>query len=228
MPPSGSTKQARFRGSIAIWGCGWATSLFICSAILQLHARSRGSSHSRWRQSTCALGARSGSSRRVPAAVIASGVNSSLALRCQSADLIPNREVIVYGLNMTRSTETQELLLERIFDAPRHLVYRAFTDPDHIARWFGPVGWSVPRDTIDVDARVGGHQRLVMVNNEDPSQTAPLDATFTEVIENELLVGSQEAPPQFGLPPGTMMNLRLEFHELDGRTRLILHQGPFL
>jgi len=129
---------------------------------------------------------------------------------------------------MTQSTETQELVLERVFDAPRRLVYRAFTDPDQLARWFGPVGWSVPRETVDMDVRVGGHQKLVMVNNQDSSQTAPLNATFTEVIENELLVGSQEAPSQFGLPPGTKMHLRLEFHELDGKTRLILHQGPFL
>src|SRR3954471_7990793 len=113
---------------------------------------------------------------------------------------------------MTESTATQELVIERTFDAPRHLVYRAFTDPEQLARWFGPVGWSVPRETIDMDVRVGGHQRLVMVNNQDASQTSPVTATFTEVIENELLVGSEEVPPEFGLPPGTKMHMRLEFH----------------
>jgi uncharacterized protein YndB with AHSA1/START domain len=129
---------------------------------------------------------------------------------------------------MTQSTATQELVIERTFDAPRHLVYRAFTDPDQLARWFGPVGWSVPRDTIQMDVRVGGHQRLVMVNNDDSSQTSPVSATFTEVIENELLVGSEEVPPEFGLPPATKMHIRLEFHEVAGKTRLVLHQGPFM
>jgi uncharacterized protein YndB with AHSA1/START domain len=128
---------------------------------------------------------------------------------------------------MTESTATQELVIERIFDAPRHLVYRAFTDPDQLARWFGPVGWSAPRETVEMDVRVGGHQRVVMVNNQDPSQTSPVNATFTEVIENELLMGSEEVPPEFGLPPGARMQIRLEFHEVYGKTRLVLHQGPF-
>ena len=48
-------------------------------------------------------------------------------------------------------TQTQDLVMTRVFDAPRELVYRAFVDPDQIAAWFGPVGWSVPRDTISVD-----------------------------------------------------------------------------
>ena len=85
----------------------------------------------------------------------------------------------------------------------------------------------MPRDTIDMDVRVGGHQRLVMVNEQDASQTSPVNATFTEVVENELLVGSEEVPPEFGLPPGTKMHMRLEFHDAAGKTRLVLHQGPY-
>src|SRR3954466_8161692 len=121
---------------------------------------------------------------------------------------------------MTQSAATQELVLERVFNAPRHLVYRAFTDPDQLAQWFGPIGWSVPRNTIDMDVRVGGHQRLVMVNDQDSSQTSPVYPTFTEVVENELVVGSEEVTPEFGLPPGTKMQIRLEFHDLEGKTRL--------
>jgi uncharacterized protein YndB with AHSA1/START domain len=106
---------------------------------------------------------------------------------------------------MTDRTESagtggsQELRITRIFDAPRELVYRAFVDPDQLAQWFGPVGFSVPRDTVDVDARVGGHQRFVMINDDDPSFRSPVDATFTEVIENELLVGEESVE---GIPGG--------------------------
>ena len=57
---------------------------------------------------------------------------------------------------MADPTTSNELVITRIFDAPRELVYRAFIDPDQLAQWFGPVGWSVPRDTVDIDARVGG------------------------------------------------------------------------
>jgi len=124
-------------------------------------------------------------------------------------------------------SDTTELVITRIFDAPRELVYRAFVDPDQLAEWFGPVGYSVPRDTVDVDARVGGHQRFTMVSDEDPTQTSPVNATFVEVVENELLVGEEDtsAIPEFA---GVTMRMRIEFHdEPGGRTRLVLTQGPY-
>jgi uncharacterized protein YndB with AHSA1/START domain len=127
---------------------------------------------------------------------------------------------------MTEQAEGQYLEITRVFDAPRALVYQAFTDPDQLARWFGPVGWSVPRETVDIDARVGGHQRFVMVNDADPDSTSPVDGTFAEVVENELLVGTEEVdiPGQ----PKISMTVRLEFHDEGGRTRLVLRQGPFV
>jgi uncharacterized protein YndB with AHSA1/START domain len=128
---------------------------------------------------------------------------------------------------MTEATATQELVLERVFDAPRHLVYRAFTDPEMLAQWFGPVGWSVPRHTVDLDVRTGGYERLVMVNDQDPSQTSPVNATFSEVIENELLVGYEEVGEEFGVPAGTRLEMRLEFSDANGKTRLLLRQGPY-
>lgn len=122
-------------------------------------------------------------------------------------------------------TATQELVITRTFDAPRNLVYRAFTDPDQLAQWFGPVGFSVPRDTVDIDARVGGHQRFTMVNDTDPTFTSPVNATFTEVVENELLVGEEKVDLP-GQDEPTIFRLRVEFHDEDGQTRLVLRQGP--
>lgn len=124
------------------------------------------------------------------------------------------------------TTATEELVITRVFNAPRELVYRAFTDPDQLAQWFGPTGFSVPRETVDMDARVGGHQRFTMVNDEDPSMTSPVNATFTEVIENELLVGIEEFVMP-GIQETTVMSARLEFHDEDGKTRLVLRQGPY-
>jgi len=128
---------------------------------------------------------------------------------------------------MTESATTKELVISRVFDAPRELVYRAFTDPDQLAQWFGPVGYSVPRDSVESDARVGGHQRFVMVNDADPELRSPVDATFTEVVENELLVASEVWEGAPGLQDGGRMSLRLEFHDEDGKTRLVLRQGPY-
>ncbi|MGY0232367.1 SRPBCC family protein [Longispora urticae] len=124
-------------------------------------------------------------------------------------------------------TATHELVITRLFDAPRELVYRAFTDPDQIAAWFGPVGWSVPRDSVDMNVKVGGHQRFTMVNDDDATMNSPVSGTFTEVVENELLVGEETADNIPGLPAGTRFSLRVEFHDEGGKTRLVLRQGPY-
>lgn len=126
------------------------------------------------------------------------------------------------------TTPDTELVIERIFNAPREAVYRAFIDPDQIAQWFGPVGWSCPRETVDIDARVGGHQRMTMVSDDDPTRRSPVNATFSEVIENELLVGEERWEGVPGMQDGGVMQMRLEFHdEGDGTTRLVLRQSPY-
>jgi uncharacterized protein YndB with AHSA1/START domain len=127
------------------------------------------------------------------------------------------------------SESSQELVITRIFDAPRELVYQAFTDPDQLAQWFGPVGFSVPRETVEIDARPGGVQRFVMVSDSDPAMTSPVDARFTEVIKNELLVGVESVGQDgSGDAGGTgSMRMRIEFHDEEGgRTRLELRQSP--
>jgi uncharacterized protein YndB with AHSA1/START domain len=127
------------------------------------------------------------------------------------------------------SSTTQEITISRVFEAPPELVYRMFVDPDQLGQWFGPVGFSVPYESVHVDARPGGFQRLVMVSDDDPSQRSEIDATFSEVVENELLVGHQDVEGIPGTTGTVRFHLRLEFHpEDDGkRTRLELRQGPF-
>ena len=88
---------------------------------------------------------------------------------------------------------TFEVNISRYFDAPPELVYRAFTDPEQLAQWFGPLMFTVPLDTVDVDVRPGGHWEMTMVGKDNPEWRAPIDATFTEVVENQLLVGYETA-----------------------------------
>ena len=115
--------------------------------------------------------------------------------------------------------------ITRVFDAPRELVYQAFTDADQLAEWFGPEGCSVPRDSIELDVRVGGHLRFLMTG---PGMSTPVNATFTEVVENELLASEMEAVGLPGVEGPLRGELRLEFHdEGNGKTRLELRQGPF-
>ena len=128
---------------------------------------------------------------------------------------------------MTQAT-AQDVIISRVFDAPRELVYRAFTDPDQLVQWFGPVGYSVPRDTVDLDPRPGGHERFVMVKDADPAERYPMDSIYSEAVENEVLAGYQDAEGQPGAEEGVRMKFRLEFHdEPGGRTRLELRAGPW-
>ena len=54
----------------------------------------------------------------------------------------------------------REIVMTRVFDAPRHLVFDAFTKPDLLKRWFGPRGWSLV--VCEVDLKVGGGFRFVL------------------------------------------------------------------
>jgi uncharacterized protein YndB with AHSA1/START domain len=62
-------------------------------------------------------------------------------------------------LNVTTPTD-REVVLTRVFDAPRNMVWEAFTKPELLKRWFGPRGWSLV--VCEVDLRVGGGFRFVM------------------------------------------------------------------
>jgi uncharacterized protein YndB with AHSA1/START domain len=118
----------------------------------------------------------------------------------------------------------EQITLSRVFDASPELVYRAFVDPDQLCLWFGPDGFSVPCESVQIDARPGGFQRFTLVSDADPEIRSRVDATFAEVVENELLAGHQEIEGT----PGTRIMLRLEFQqEAPGKTRLDLRQGPF-
>jgi uncharacterized protein YndB with AHSA1/START domain len=73
--------------------------------------------------------------------------------------------------------ETPQLAVSRVFDAPRALVFRAFTDPDRLATWWGPSGNSLPRDEIEFDVRPGGFQRCT--ESLPPSLTAASTSNST-------------------------------------------------
>ena len=83
-----------------------------------------------------------------------------------------------------------DIELTRVFDAPRERIYKAFTDSDEFARWYGPVGFPASRDTVEFDARVGGLQRFVMVSEADPSVRTGFTGSFSEVVDNRLLASS--------------------------------------
>lgn len=122
---------------------------------------------------------------------------------------------------------TYEVSISRYFEAPPALVYQAFTDPGQLAQWFGPLVFHVPEDSVDVDVRPGGHWRMTMVHNSNPEWASPVDSTFIEVVENQLLVGYEVAKGFPGIEDGTKLSLSIEFIPEGSGTRLNLRQGPF-
>lgn len=82
-----------------------------------------------------------------------------------------------------KSTEVRELHLTRTFDAPRDLVWKAWTDAKHVAMWWGPHSFANP--VCDVDPKPGGAFRIHM---RAPDGTIyPSDGTFREVVPPERL-----------------------------------------
>jgi uncharacterized protein YndB with AHSA1/START domain len=123
-------------------------------------------------------------------------------------------------------TETPQLAISRVFDAPRELVYRAFTDPDHLAAWWGPIGNSLPRDEMEFDVRPGGYQRWTEVFVAEPDLRVHIYVNLTDVADGELLEGVMHVTGQLqeGIEPFET-RFRVEFHdEADGRTRLEIRQ----
>jgi uncharacterized protein YndB with AHSA1/START domain len=124
------------------------------------------------------------------------------------------------------TADPPDLFITRVFDAPRALVYRAFTDPEQLAAWWGPTGSVRPLDEMEFDVRPGGFQRFVEVFPDDPSIRAEVHIDLTDVAEGKVLDGVMRVSGH--LPGGFEpfeTRFRFEFHdEFDGRTRLEVRQ----
>jgi uncharacterized protein YndB with AHSA1/START domain len=116
----------------------------------------------------------------------------------------------------------EEILITREFDAPRHLVYRAWTTPELVKRW-----WHANRGeatVAEIDLRVGGKWRYVMVTAD--GQEVGFHGEYREIVPNERLV-STEAYEGVPDPDGNATLNTATFTEVDGRTTLtILVEAP--
>ncbi|MGZ5290804.1 MAG: SRPBCC family protein [Actinomycetota bacterium] len=112
-------------------------------------------------------------------------------------------------------TDTQ-ILIAREFDAPKHLIYRAYTEPELIKQW-----WSGKRGEVtsaEVDLRVGGRWRYVMTANE--GFEVAFHGTYREIVPNERLVSTElyEGVPDVTEDDATVNTTT--FVEVGGRTTL--------
>ncbi|HKF31408.1 MAG TPA: SRPBCC domain-containing protein [Jatrophihabitantaceae bacterium] len=111
-----------------------------------------------------------------------------------------------------------EFTIVRGFDAPREVVWRAWTEPEQLAQWFGPRGISTPLDKIRMDLRPGGQASLVMV--DDASGVEYLNTgTYLEIVPPERLVWKDDGFSD-GTGPGTVT---VTLRDLGGKTELTVH-----
>ena len=106
----------------------------------------------------------------------------------------------------------EQILITREFDAPRHLVYKAWTTPELVKRW-----WSGGHGEVtiaEIDLRVGGMWRYVMIANE--GFEVGFHGEYREIVPDERIVSTEVYE---GMPEGEALNT-LTFTEQDGRTTL--------
>jgi uncharacterized protein YndB with AHSA1/START domain len=117
----------------------------------------------------------------------------------------------------------QQVLITRIFDAPREQVFKAWTDPDEVAAWYGPEHMEAPRERIRIDARVGGRWELTMVRREGEGEFS-IGYEILELVEPELIVLRSDPMPEAGMHEPTVV--RVELHDHGAKTRMTLSDGP--
>lgn len=122
------------------------------------------------------------------------------------------------------ATTDEQVLITRIFEAPRERVFRAWTDPDELAAWYGPKQMDAPRERIHIDLRIGGRWELTMVRRGGGAEIT-ISYEILELIEPELIVLQSDPMPAMGLHEPTI--LRVEFHDHGAKTRMTLSDGPY-
>jgi uncharacterized protein YndB with AHSA1/START domain len=119
----------------------------------------------------------------------------------------------INSATVTLPSDTQ-ILITRDFDAPRHLVWKAYTTPELVRRW-----WAGSHGTVtvaEIDLRVGGSYRYVLVSNGDEAFEVAFHGEFRAVEPTARLVNTEVyegAPENTGVVTTT-------FTEVDGRTTL--------
>ncbi len=131
------------------------------------------------------------------------------------------------GSSSTQKPAAPALVLSRVFDAPRDLVFKAWTDPRHVARWWGPNGFTNP--VCELDVRPGGAIRIDMRGPD--GVVYPMKGVFHEIVEPEWLVFTSSALEDEKGNPQLVVRFTVTFDEHNGKTKLtvravVVTSGP--
>ncbi len=114
-------------------------------------------------------------------------------------------------------SQEREVVITRLFDAPPEVVFAAWTDPEQLARWWGPDGFTNP--VCELDVRLNGAWHIVM---RAPDGTEyPCRGTYLEIVASKRLVFTNIALDNDGTPVLDGLTTVL-FEDEDGKTKLTL------
>ncbi|MBX3061957.1 MAG: SRPBCC family protein [Anaerolineae bacterium] len=116
------------------------------------------------------------------------------------------------------STAGKQLNMERIFNAPRQLVFEAWSKPEYLARWWGPQGWTLP--VCNVDFRVGGSWHYCIRGPEGEESWGK--ALYHEIVVPERIVYTDYFSDAAGTLSDQMpaATTTMSFIEVDGKTKV--------
>jgi uncharacterized protein YndB with AHSA1/START domain len=126
------------------------------------------------------------------------------------------------GNDITTVSAQRELVITRVFDAPRSLVFKAWTEPEHRMRWWGPNGFTTT--SCEMDLRPGGAWRLSMRSPEGREDRQR--GIFREIVPPERLVFTYAFEDAAG-NPGHETLVTVTFAEHEGKTKLTVNQAVF-
>ena len=118
--------------------------------------------------------------------------------------------------------KNREIVLTRTLDAPRALVFRAWTDPSHLVRWWGPEGFTIPECKMDVSE--GGAWRTCMRSPD--GKDYKVRGVYREIVKPARLVFTWAWEDETGTP-GHETLVTVTFAERDGKTQLRLAHRVF-
>lgn len=131
----------------------------------------------------------------------------------------------------TTNTQSKDLIIERVFDAPRELVWQVWTQAEHLKQWWGPESFTAPE--IQVDLRVGGKYLFCMTSPDGENYWST--GVFTEIVPIERFTftdnfadehGNIVDPSYYGMDEGfsDQMEVTVTLEDLGDKTKMTMTQ----